>query len=450
MAKRQWVKRSLAGLNGVLKRVRPLFHHFTIPSFHHSTAPSGHSSVSLMYNIESTWLSLRHHAFRSLLAMLGVVLGVAAVVGMLAVSEGARRESIERIRQQGVDNILLFSELPKANETGGATIFFYGITREDITHFQTVFDNVKKVVPVVELRQTVYKKGLPSDVKLVGTTPDFLTISRSVNADSRGRWLSSSDGATYAMVCSIGVNAARQLFGLEDPLGKTISVYGATFEVVGLIENPLKSKLAGKFDINNMVYVDYETLFSIFNRDAVAVEADYVYVQVDDIAYLKNTADRIRTYLAETHSLPDYTVSVPYELLLTEQATQRVFTVVMGSIAAISLLVGGIGIMNIMLANIYERTREIGTLRALGAPRETILVQFLFEAVVLTGLGGVLGVGIGFLIALIIKFSAGMPTVVTPLSVMVALTVSVLTGIVFGTNPAWKAANLSPVEALRR
>jgi putative ABC transport system permease protein len=406
--------------------------------------------MSLIYNLESTWLSLKHHAFRSLLAMLGVVLGVAAVVGMLAVSEGAKRTSIERIRQQGVDNIILHSEKPKANETGGEKIFFYGIRREDIAHFRTVFDNVKKVVPIVEFRQTVYIAGRPSDIVLVGATPEFLSISRSENADSRGRWLSESDRAVSAMVCSVGVDAARKLFGLDDPLGKTVSVYGATFRVVGLVENPLKSKLAGKFDINNMIYVDYDMLLSIFNRDAIAVEADYVYVQVKDLAYLKNTADRIRAYLGETHSLPDYTISVPYELLLAEQATQRIFTVVMGSIAAISLLVGGIGIMNIMLANIYERTKEIGTLRALGAPRRTILTQFLFEAVALTGLGGVLGVGIGFLIALVIKYFAGMPTVVTPSSVIVALTVSILTGIIFGTHPAWKAANLSPIEALRR
>ena len=152
----------------------------------------------------------------------------------------------------------------------------------------------------------------------------------------------------------------------------------------------------------------------------------------------------------ETHELQDYTINVPYELLLTEQATQRVFTVVMGSIAAISLLVGGIGIMNIMLANIYERTKEIGTLRALGAPRRTILVQFLFEAVTLTGLGGLLGVGTGFLIAQLIKHATDMPTIVTPSSVIVALAVSIMTGIIFGTHPAWKAASLSPIEALRR
>ena len=199
-----------------------------------------------------------------------------------------------------------------------------------------------------------------------------------------------------------------------------------------------------------MIFVDYNTLMSIFNKDYQAVEADFVYVRVDDLNYLENTADRIRTYLEETHEITDYTISVPYELLLTEKATQRVFTVVMGSIAAISLLVGGIGIMNIMLANIYERTKEIGTLRALGAPRRTILIQFLFEAITLTGLGGILGVGIGLLIAALIKHTADMPTIVTPLSVTVALTVSVLTGVVFGTHPAWKAASLSPIEALRR
>jgi len=410
--------------------------------------------MSLFYNLESTWLSLRHHAFRSLLAMLGVVLGVAAVVGMLAVSEGAKRESIERIQQQGVDNIILHSKKPKANQTGGETIYFYGISREDIRHFSDVLENVKTVVPVVELRKTTVwnsSSGLGlGGVVLVGTTPEFLRISRSRNADPRGRWLTDTDSLFSEMVCSVGVDAARQLFGLEDPLAQSVSVYGATFRVVGLLENPLRSKLAGKYDMNNMVYMDYETLLSVFNRDAMTVEADYVYVQVEDIAYLKNTADRIRAYLSETHELPDYTISVPYELMLAEQATQRVFSIVMGSIAAISLLVGGIGIMNIMLANIYERTKEIGTLRALGAPRRTILIQFLFEAVTLTGLGGVIGVVIGFLIALLIKHTAGMPTIVTPGSVIVALTVSILTGIVFGTHPAWKAANLSPIEALRR
>ena len=406
--------------------------------------------MSLIYNIESTWLSLKHHAFRSLLAMLGVVLGVAAVVGMLAVSEGAKRESIERIQQQGVDNIIIHSEKPGANASGGENVFFYGVTREDLNHFRSVLENVNQVVPIVALRQTVYVDGRPSDIALVGTTPEFLAVSRSKNADSRGRWLTDADRAMSAMVCSVGVDAARTLFGLDDPLGKAVSVYGATFQVVGLLENPLLSKVAGKYDINNMIFTDYETLLSIYNRDFMAVEADYVYVQVEALDYLKNTADRIRTYLAESHELPDYTISVPYELLLTEQATQRVFTVVMGSIAAISLLVGGIGIMNIMLANIYERTKEIGTLRALGAPRRTILVQFLFEAVTLTGLGGLLGVGIGFLIALLIKYTADMPTIVTPASVIVALTVSVLTGIIFGTHPAWKAASLSPIEALRR
>ena len=406
--------------------------------------------MSFVYNVESTWLSLKHHAFRSLLAMLGVVLGVAAVVGMLAVSEGARVESIERIQRQGVDNIILHSEEPLATDAGGETIYFYGITTEDIAHFNKVFDNVKKVVPVVELHRTIYAEGKPTDVVLMGVGPGFMKISRSENADPRGRWISESDGATASLVCSVGVDAARQIFGLEDPLGKSVAVFGNSFEVVGLLDNPLRSKLAGKYDINNLVYVDYETLLSTFNRDSLTVVADYVYVQVDDLSYLKNTADRIRTYLNETHDLPDYTISVPYELLLSEQATQRVFAVVMGSIAAISLLVGGIGIMNIMLANIYERTKEIGTLRALGAQRRTILAQFLFEAVTLTGVGGILGVAIGFLIGLLIKYFAGMPTIVTPSSVIVALTVSVVTGIVFGTHPAWKAANLSPIEALRR
>jgi hypothetical protein len=139
---------------------------------------------------------------------------------MLAVSEGAKRESIERIQQQGVDNIILHSEKPPLNESGGENIFFYGINAEDIDHFRSVFENVKTVVPIVQLRQTIYAKGRPSDTILVGTTPQFMKISRSRNADSRGRWLTASDSALSEMVCSVGVDAARQIFGLEDPLDR--------------------------------------------------------------------------------------------------------------------------------------------------------------------------------------------------------------------------------------
>ena len=136
--------------------------------------------------------------------MLGVVLGVATVVGMLAVSEGARRESIERIRRQGVDNIILFSERPKVNQTGGSDIFFYGINRDDLAHFTSIFDNIKKVVPVVNMRKTIYVEGVQSDIVLVGTTPDFLDISRSVNADSRGRWISPNDSTLSSWSAASG------------------------------------------------------------------------------------------------------------------------------------------------------------------------------------------------------------------------------------------------------
>ena len=184
-------------------------------------------------------------------------------------------------------------------------------------------------------------------------------------------------------------------------------------------------------------------------RERVGVDYDFLYIKVDDVNYLPDTVKRLRNYLDTTRDTRDFEVQVPYELLLQEEATQRVFSIVMGSIAAISLLVGGIGIMNIMLANIFERTREIGTRRALGARKRDILFQFLLESTILTALGGGVGLTLGILIARLVEHFAHMNTAITMPSVVVSLAVSIFTGVIFGTYPAWKAANLDPIEALR-
>lgn len=406
------------------------------------------------HTLESTFMSLATHLFRSVLAALGVVLGVGAVVGMLAISEGARKEAMARIQAQGVDNLVVFSEEPKGGEQQlngavGERYRKYGITSADVGHFAT-FENVARVVPIVNMNRRVYSQGTLTDIQLFATTPEFLTITRTQLSDRRGRWLTGYDQQTRKMVCVIGSDAARTLFGIDDPLGQEVAVYGAAFKIIGILNNDRQAELAGKYAINNQIYIPFNTGISLYGRELARVDTDFVYLRVKDVDQLENTAARLRTYLGETHDDLDYQISVPFELLQQEKATQRIFTVVMASIAAISLLVGGIGIMNIMLANIYERTKEIGTLRALGAKKHHILSQFLIESVALTGSGGTIGIFVGIAIAASVKRFADMETDVTMLSIVVSFSVSVLTGIIFGTYPAWKAANLSPIEALRR
>ncbi len=419
--------------------------------------------LNFLRMLQMTLMNLSCHAFRSLLAALGVVLGVGAVVAMMAISEGGRRESIARIRAMGIDNIVIRSVKPTQegqSETSSSqgNVNIYGIKAKDTIHMLTTFENIGKIVPVRDMQQRLFANGRRTGIRMMATVPEFLSITFSQQADSRGRWLTDLDEVRCNPICVLGVDAARTIFGIRDPLGQTISVGGGSFKVVGLLRNQRGAKLAGQYDLNNLVYIPFATGNAVFGdllpvegsmRERVGVDYDFLYIKVDDVNYLPDTVKRLRNYLDTTRDTRDFEVQVPYELLLQEEATQRVFSIVMGSIAAISLLVGGIGIMNIMLANIFERTREIGTRRALGARKRDILFQFLLESTILTALGGGVGLTLGILIARLVEHFAHMNTAITMPSVVVSLAVSIFTGVIFGTYPAWKAANLDPIEALR-
>ena len=415
--------------------------------------------------IHLTLLNLATHAFRSFLAALGVVLGVGAVVAMMAISEGAKSEALAQIQAQGIDNIVVRSVKPSAGAGEGAgdeksSVLEYGVSQADVEHIRTTFENVRTLVSVRDMQRDIYRGGRLTDIRLMGTQPEFLSVTRSRLSDSRSRFLTEYDGREMKAVCVVGVEAARKLFQYRDPIGETISASGVSFQVVGLLENTVGAHLGGVYNLNNLIYVPIQTANAVYgqllmrinsrtSREMMGIDVDYLYLTVEDIEYIEDTAARLRTYFETKHEKLDYAIRVPYELLRQQEATQRIFTIVMASIAAISLLVGGIGIMNIMLANVYERTREIGTRRAVGAKRQDILVQFLSESVVLTGIGGCLGLALGFGLASLVQTFADMSTQVTPLSIIVSLAVSILTGITFGTYPAWKAANLDPIEALR-
>ena len=335
----------------------------------------------------------------------------------------------------------------------------YGIREANILHLQTAFDNVATAVPVRDVRKSIYVQGSRTDIHAFATTAEFLAMSRSVLADPRGRFFSDLDSEKAQAICVVGCAAAVTLFGFEDPLQSTVKIGSMPFRVVGVLENPYGLKVAG-YDIESQIFLPLRAADAFFGKTSrsasagsfenVKVEADLLYVRVRDVGQIGNTAARLRTYLAETHPEADVEVQVPYELLRQKEAQQRIWAIVLGAIAAISLLVGGIGIMNIMMANVYERTREIGTRRALGAKKRDILIQFLMESLLLTVLGGLLGIGLGAGLAQAVTAYGGMSTVVTHASMGLAMGISTAVGAVFGTYPAWTAANLDPILALRK
>ena len=422
--------------------------------------------MNLLEMTATVYASLTRHLIRSLLATLGIVLGIAAVVAMLAIGEGGRREALRQIESQGVDNIILRSVKPAegtAQQTSRSYTQRYGVTHQDMAHIKNVFQNVRLLVPVMDTRREIFDGETSTDIKAVASTPEFLEVIRCNLVDPRSRFLKPTDGQVLDPVCVVGVKAARRIFGHLDPIGKSVVIGNISFRVVGLMESPSGGRLGGQFELNNIVVMPLEIANALWGgitfqaRRSMAerVDIDFLYVTAKETSAIPGTAGRLRAYLKSVHPQVDYEVQVPYELLQSAHKTQRIFTIVMTSIAAISLLVGGIGIMNIMLANIFERTREIGVRRALGARRRDILGQFLAESVLLTSFGGGLGAGLGIATAAAAEWAskmggeAGLTAVVTSDSLIVALAVSVITGITFGTHPAWKAAQLDPLTALR-
>ncbi len=397
--------------------------------------------------------SLTAHPFRSFLAGLGVVFGVGAVVGMLAIGEGARLESIRQIQEMGVDKIIVSTVPPENGSNDSSSSSVIGITKEDILHLQNEFDNVRAVLPITEWSGTAISQWTQEpNAHLLGVPIEFLEITNSELLGSRSRFINEQDIEDAAPICIIGSSMAETLFQFRDPLGERIMLRGTYFKIVGVLHHRADRKIDNVGNINHMVYLPSRTGFNYWSapvQGGFQTPYKLLYVAISDIKQIENTARRMESYMRSTHLNDDYEIVLPFELMKQQESTQRIFTIVMASIASISLLVGGIGIMNIMLANIYERMKEIGTRRALGATRRDILIQFLVESVVLTAMGGAIGALVGVLMAFLVAQYAEMPTQVTILSIIISLSVSVATGVIFGSFPAWKAASLSPMEALR-
>ncbi len=419
-------------------------------------------SRAIRLALKSLWL----HRLRSLLTMLGIVFGVCSVIAMLAIGEGASSEAQEQIKNLGSLNIILRSAKPpdeqKVSNNGGSIVLEYGLTQLDLRRIESTIPGVSSVIPSRLVREYVWNATRRVDCEIVGTLPAYTAIRN--QAVGMGRFFTDRESETGANVCVLTAGMAKMLFPTEAAIGKDVRVSSDYYRVIGVMEGG--AQLAGAANPQGSSSVPVQRMYIplssaklqfgevIFKRRAGSFEAERVAlheitVKVDERDAVANVSLAIKDLLGRNHKKKDYEMVVPLELLKQAERTKQIFNIVLGSIAAISLLVGGIGIMNIMLANVTERTREIGIRRALGARRRDIVTQFLVEAVMLSGTGGVVGVVLGITLPLLVTYFAGMKTVVTFWSPVIAFSISAIIGIVFGLYPAQRAAKMDPVEALR-
>lgn len=408
--------------------------------------------------------NLFKHKVRSGLTSLGVIFGIASVIAMLAISEGARIESLAQIQSMGIDNIIVYSKEPsaigaEASNSSQGLVKKYGLTSQDLKHLQ-MLDNLKDITIVTDSRHKVRSGVTLLDVKMVGASDNFLKATPAEMVS--GRWLGPADSVNLSRVCVIGKNVKRKYFGLDcrEIIGKKIRVFDSVWTVVGEMEDESGSELATLGSINDMIVTPIETLHKVYDGysanisrrggSITVVYIDIIIAKVEELKYINNTARRITSYMDKSHKkVKDWDIIVPYSLFKQKQKTQQIFTVVMGSIAGISLIVGGVGIMNIMLASVYERRKEIGTRRALGAKKGDILMQFLVETVTLTAMGSIIGIGTGIGLAQAVAYYAGWPVVYSYWIMGAAFLIACSIGIIFGTYPAMKASSQNPIEVLR-
>jgi len=397
---------------------------------------------------------LRVHKMRSILTMLGIIFGVGAVIAMLSIGEGAKREALEKYKVLGVNNIILREKALSEDELEQVRAkFSRGLSLQDAEAIEKIVPTIDGVSPQAELQVEAKYEDKSAKVTIVGVTPAFKRI---LNYDAdQGEFLNDDHHQRALRVCVIGADVAKSLFPVKNPLGEKIKLDDQWFDVIGTVgTKSLFTETVGELaarNLNQDIYVPLTCLLHRFSKkDPMASEINQLTIKVRDSQDLVQSASIIKRIMDRRHHANnDYDLVIPYELLKQEEKERRIYNMVLGSIAAISLLVGGIGIMNIMLATVLERTREIGIRRAVGATRKEILTQFLIESVGLSLLGGLAGILLGVAMSLFINTIAEFKTAITFYSIFIAFVVSGAVGVAFGTFPAKKAAMLDPIESLR-
>ncbi len=409
-----------------------------------------------MFTIESVKVALSNlgrHKLRSFLTMLGMIFGVGAVIAMLSIGAGAEQESLRIIENFGIRNIIIQAKEFKQEELQQIRVESLGLSLRDSEALGAVLlpKPLISAKRIVKTFQVVSKKGR-SDSQVLGvnsTYPQIMNLKL-----LQGSFFFPTDEQTNNQVCVLGITAKQKLFGFGDIINRQIKINDLWFSVIGVLADA--SVEQQEFEgvkvqnPNNDIYIPITTAIRKFDVDTVENELNEVIVQVNPSAELREQASTINNLMSAMHRyVDDFAIVVPEKLLEQNQRTQGIFNVVMGAIASISLLVGGIGIMNIMLASVLERTNEIGLRRAIGARRKDVRMQFIAEAVGISLAGGLIGVAIGFLISRGVAAFSGWPTIITPESIALAFGVSSIVGLVFGIYPAVQAANLDPIECLR-
>ena len=412
--------------------------------------------------------SIFSHGLRSMLTVLGIVIGVAAVIAMLAVSEGASYEAQQQFRDLGASNILLKSVKPAEVEENSRQGFgppqavVYGLTNADITTIRDTIPGVSNVISSRIVKKNVWNLGINTNTDVVGTTVDY-PVSRNYNLRA-GRFFSEAEMRDHANVVVLSDEVADALFPIDNPIGQSIKIDSDYYNIVGIMESEGFSNLgqsqAGSSNAApSRIFIPFTASKSRFGEttmrqtaggmESETVELHEAIIQIEGQESVIEVGEIIEQILQRRHKEVDYEIEVPLALLRQAEESALRDQIVAGAIAGISLLVGGIGIMNIMLASVTERTREIGIRRAMGAKKRDIITQFLVEAVILSGVGGVIGVVLGVVIPIIISIFWGMTTIVTPIAPILAFSISAMIGVIFGIYPSMRAADMDPVEALR-